>query len=169
MSQSASDLQQVIQAKLKAYKHKDDIKKLYLANKTDDDISLSLEIPLAQVVSQRESLGLPNRFTQGICYSSQDDETILTLRDDKYFRWTEIAKKLGKNHTSLNIQLRYRYLDGLRTRRNKNGEPDMRECNRCKQPFLSEGFHNRACESCRNSDERHVDYYCVTHTSSNWD
>jgi hypothetical protein len=166
MSQSNSELQRLVQSKLKAYKFKDQIQSLYALGKSDSDISLDLDIPEAQIVAQREAMGLPNRFTQGICYSAEDDDTIVTLRDEKYLRWAEISRKLSRGHTSLNIQLRYRYLDGLRTRRNKNGAPTQRECKGCAQDFLSEGNHVRYCDKCRDSDLRHVDHYLVTHTNS---
>jgi len=171
MTESCNELQKLVKNKLKAYQAKDQIKALYLEGKSDTEISSELDIPENLIVSQRETQGLPNRYTQGLYYTDEDDSVIITLRDEKSFRWTEIAKKIDKGHSSQNIQLRYRYLDGLRTRRNKNGEPTVRKCmaSECREPFLSEGYHMRFCDKCRNSDERHVDYHLVTHTSTNWD
>lgn len=169
MTQSSNEIQTLIRNKLKAYQNKDEIRTLHAAGLSDADISCKLEIPEAQILTQRESLGLPNRYSQDIYYSDEDDEIILSLRDEKSLRWTEIARKLNKGLTSFNIQMRYRYLDGLRTRRNRNGEPTVRACKGCRQQFLSEGFHNRFCEKCRDSDTRHVDHHCVIHTLGNWD
>ena len=166
MPQTTNEQQALVQIKLKAYRAKSQIQDLYNSGKSDAEISAALDIPEPHVLFQRESMGLPNRFTEGVFYSPEDDETVVTLRDEKYLRWAEISRKLSGGQTSTNIQLRYRYLDGLRTRRNKNGNADYRECKTCKTKFFSEGYHVRHCDKCRASDLRDVDHYLVTHTNS---
>jgi hypothetical protein len=151
----------------KAFSCRDSIIRLHAEGKTDAEIAAVVGLPVCAITKEREQLGLMVPVTSGQTYTAAEDQEIVRLRDDKGYRWTEIRAKMGSAKTPLQIQLRYNYLDGLRTRRARNGEKTMRECKNpeCQRPFMSEGFHHRFCDPCRENVLQDVDYYLVAHAT----
>ncbi len=151
-----------------AHNFRDSITRLHGEGKTDREIADIVGLTVTAVTQERESLGLANAKSDGVTFTRMEDHQILVLRNKHGFRWTEIAQKMAYGKTPTQIKRRYDYLDNLHTRRGRNGEKSLRDCKNpeCREPFMSEGYHNRFCDRCRESEMRDVDSYVVVHTRS---
>jgi hypothetical protein len=140
---------------------RDTIKLLYSAGESDVNVALKVGMTVAEVIKEREGLGLELATTVAIVWTAAEDSEIMRLRDVKCLRWTEVAKTIGTGKLSKQCQARYKELDNARTRINKNGSPSHRNCMGCSRKFFSEGHHVRFCNNCR--DARDGDSHIVTH------
>jgi hypothetical protein len=145
---------------------RDTIKNLYSAGESDSNIAIKVGLTIAEVLKEREGLGLELATTIAIVWTASEDAQIMRLRDSRALRWTEVARLIGTGKLPKQVQNRYKELDNARTRINKNGSPSHRNCMGCGKKFFSAGHHNRYCDPCRNG--RDGDSHIVTHGSVDW-
>ena len=117
----------------------------------DAEIATRLDIPLADVVREREDMGVADTSYAGIVWSREADQVIWEQRLRGRF-WQAIAEMLPGFSTPPSgraVSYRFEYLQRLHLRSSRNGHKKKRNCLGCGQEFPSEGNHNRLCQVCR--------------------